>query len=152
MKIISHRGNLNGSSKSSINLENNPEQIDKCINLGFDVEIDIWKINDQLFLGHDSPTYLIDHTWLEERNSKLWIHCKNINALQSLKNTFNCFGHNSDDYVLTSKQYIWVYPDKPLIKGCVAVLPESGDYRLIDLEVCHYICTDLPLKYKEIFN
>ena len=41
MKIISHRGNLNGPNK---NLENRLDTIEKAIQLGFDVEVDIWLI------------------------------------------------------------------------------------------------------------
>ena len=37
MKIISHRGNLNGPSKE---LENNVSQIEQCLQMGYDVEID----------------------------------------------------------------------------------------------------------------
>lgn len=46
MKIISHRGNLNGPSPKT---ENTPEQIDFALKKGFDVEIDLWKINDKFF-------------------------------------------------------------------------------------------------------
>ena len=38
MKLIAHRGNINGSEPDN---ENSPEYIDKCIELGFDVEIDL---------------------------------------------------------------------------------------------------------------
>ena len=36
-RIIAHRGNIGGSNPE---VENNPEQIDKCIAEGYDVEID----------------------------------------------------------------------------------------------------------------
>ena len=74
MLIISHRGNLEGSNKS---IENLPEQVDKVISLGFDVEVDL-RVNQGLFwLGHDEPQYQINGNWLKERASNLWIHCKN---------------------------------------------------------------------------
>ena len=38
MKIIAHRANLNGPN---INDENQISSINKCIDLGFDVEIDV---------------------------------------------------------------------------------------------------------------
>ena len=57
MKIISHRGNLNGPNK---NLENRLDTIEKAIQLGFDVEVDILLIENQLYLGHNKPQYKVD--------------------------------------------------------------------------------------------
>ena len=60
MKIISHRGNLNGPrERTSKQQENNPDIIDFVIKKGYDVEIDIRQINNNLFLGHDVPNYII---------------------------------------------------------------------------------------------
>ena len=42
MKLISHRGNLNGRIPER---ENHPDYIDEAIEAGYDVEIDIW-LND----------------------------------------------------------------------------------------------------------
>ena len=39
MKLISHRGNLEGRKPE---LENNPEYIDEALSKGYDVEIDVW--------------------------------------------------------------------------------------------------------------
>ncbi|BCV08247.1 MAG: hypothetical protein CM15mL5_0060 [uncultured marine virus] len=52
MKIICHRANLNGSESW---LENKPEQIDRCINLGYDVEVDerYDPLTQVFWLGHD---------------------------------------------------------------------------------------------------
>ena len=50
-KIISHRGNLIGVKPEC---ENNPTYIDQAIAEGFDVEIDVWFIDGEFFLGHDS--------------------------------------------------------------------------------------------------
>ena len=108
MKIICHRANINGSSTT----ENLPEQIIKCITLGFDVEIDIWNINNTWFLGHDEPMYKIELSFLKQYSNNLWIHCKNLSAFSLLlvyKN-LNIFYHENDDYTLTSKKYIWTFP------------------------------------------
>ena len=53
MILISHRGNLSGPSKE----ENHPEHIIKAAAAGFDVEVDVWVINNDYFLGHDEPRY-----------------------------------------------------------------------------------------------
>ena len=81
MKIISHRGYLNGANN---NLENHPEHIDKCIELGFDVEIDLRLISETLYLGHDFENHKITIEWLLLRKKSLWIHCKNFDSLNFL--------------------------------------------------------------------
>ena len=58
---ISHRGNLSGPDPET---ENSPKQIYKVLNLGYHCEIDLWKINDKFWLGHDEPVYLIDEVLL----------------------------------------------------------------------------------------
>ena len=40
-KIISHRGNLNGIDPNN---ENNPLIIKRALNRGFEVEIDVWRV------------------------------------------------------------------------------------------------------------
>ena len=78
MKVISHRGNLNGAST----LENNPNQISKVLRLGFDCEIDLWIKENKYFLGHDTPTFEIDKSFLKQPG--LWIHCKNLESLEKI--------------------------------------------------------------------
>ena len=67
MFFISHRGNLQGSEP---NRENTERQIVRCINLGFDVEIDIWYLNDTYWLGHDEPSYKTSRDFLFRHKEK----------------------------------------------------------------------------------
>ena len=70
MKYIAHRGLFNGPDKT---LENHPEQILNALDLGFDVEIDLWHVNcrpQEWWLGHDAPTYPIDASFL---NWSAWL-------------------------------------------------------------------------------
>ena len=80
MKLISHRGNITGRIP---NLENDPDYIKNAIHLGYDVEIDIWYKNG-LWLGHDEPQYKTYKKFLLLNTDKLWIHCKNFEALTYL--------------------------------------------------------------------
>ena len=150
MKIIAHRANIDGPSEE----ENSPKQIDKCIDLDYDVEIDIRYdlITKKIWLGHDNPQYEVDYTWLNERKKYLWIHCKNIQSLCefSINNFlgYNYFWHQIDDHTLTSKNYIWSYPGKPHTTRSIIVMPELNmeitsmrDLRGLD---CYGICTDYP--------
>lgn len=146
IKFISHRGNINGKNP---NLENSESYIDLTIQKGFDVEIDIWIVDNILYLGHDQPEYKINEEFLIKRKNKLWIHCKNIDSLLFLKeidNGFNYFWHENDTLTLTSLGYIWAYPGKQPIKNSIAVLPEIYNDKI---QNCLGICSDYILKYKK---
>ena len=81
MVLISHRGNINGAKPQK---ENRIDYIENAIQSGFDVEIDLWFVLEGLFLGHDIPQYPVELDWLQKYKDKLWIHCKNLQALNSL--------------------------------------------------------------------
>ena len=144
MILISHRGNTNGKNPSA---ENRPDYIDEAISLGFDVEIDVWLIDGVIFLGHDEPQYGITQQWLNERVDKLWIHCKNVEAMEwfNMIGGFNYFWHEEDTLTLTSKGYMWVYPGKQPIVGSIAVMPEINDD---DISKCEGICSDYIQSYR----
>jgi hypothetical protein len=110
MKIICHRGNINGPN---IFTENHPDQIDLCISKGYDVEVDLWCHYGEFYLGHNKGMDRISLSYLVERKDKLWIHCKNQDALFALNNLgFNYFWHQEDDVTITSHEFIWAYPGK----------------------------------------
>ena len=143
MIYISHRGNLTGRIP---NKENYPEYIDEAITAGFDVEVDIWLVDKILYLGHDEPQYEIDNEWLVDRVDKLWVHCKNVEALNWIRNTIlHYFWHENDTLTLTSKQYVWVYPGKQPIFESIAVMPEIHNDRV---NKCAGICSDFVEDYK----
>lgn len=141
MKIISHRGNLFGPDVEN---ENRPEYIENALELGYDVEVDLWLENGQLYLGHDNPEYSINLKFIEKDN--LWIHAKNLGALYLLTNTqLHYFWHQNDDFTLTSKNYIWTYPNKEYTNRSVLVTFNQNidEYRNLDL---FGICTDYGKK------
>jgi hypothetical protein len=152
MKIIAHRGNLDGANSLR---ENSLDYIDEAIQSGFDVEIDI-REDDGLFLGHDDPQYHVTFDWLIRRKNKLWIHCKNVEALNFFSETsFNYFWHENDQYTLTSKSIGWVYPGKHAYKNSIIVLPEITSYFCYDYiknNKFYGICTDFCQKYKKMIS
>ncbi len=88
MKLIAHRGLTNGPDNA---LENTIAAIDLAIEHGYDVEVDIWKIQDKIYLGHDEPKESIDLEFL--LRPQIWAHAKNLQALQyMLENNVHCFG------------------------------------------------------------
>lgn len=146
MILISHRGNTNGVFES---YENEPNYIDMAIKDGYDVEVDVWYKDGILWLGHDKPEYGVDYNWFEKRSYNLWIHCKNLSAMEFFNVIgldFNYFYHTDEDVVLTSKQHLWVYPGNQPIKNSIAVLPELFND---DLSQCEGICSDNIEKYKK---
>lgn len=144
MILISHRGNIGSKIPE---LENKPSYIDDAIKLGFDVEIDVWVVEGILLLGHDEPQYNVTQQWINERFDKLWIHCKNIEAMEwfNMIDGFNYFWHGEDIVTLTSQGVIWAYPGKQPIKGSIAVMPEIYND---NLDNCIGICSDYINSYK----
>lgn len=143
MILISHRGNISGKN---IEMENHPSYIDKAIEAGFDVEVDMWWVDGRTYLGHDEPQYEVDDIWLTERIDKLWIHCKNVELLYWIRTTIlHYFWHEEDTLSLTSKGYVWVYPGKQPIVGSIAVMPEIDND---DVSMCLGICSDVIERYK----
>ena len=142
--LISHRGNIDGKKP---HLENKPEYIDEAISLGYNVEIDVWMIEGVLLLGHDGPQYGVTQHWLNERCTKLWLHCKNIEAMEwfNALRSYHYFWHEEDTLTLTSKGVVWAYPGKQPIKGSIAVMPERGND---DLSKCIGICSDYIKRYE----
>jgi len=135
MKIISHRGNISGPNPSK---ENNPEQISKVLKLGFDCEIDVWFVDGYFYLGHDNPHYKIEYSFLNQPG--LWIHCKNLEALGYVPINSNYFWHEEDDYTLTSKRYIWTYPNKKVDTNCI-IVDNNQDWIKKNYN-CFGVCTD----------
>ena len=124
MKLISHRGNLNGPNKER---ENHPDYIWEALQAGYDVEIDVWWVDGKFKLGHDEPQYDFPFSLIENHYSKLWIHCKNMDALSQLNeldssgSKLNYFSHEDDLGVLTSRGYIW---STHLYDRGILVMPE----------------------------
>ena len=150
MKIISHRGNLQGSFKET---ENSPDQIVHAIQFGFDVEVDVRMHQGNIYLGHDEPSYKISIEWLHLYKHYLWIHCKDLKSLEKLSTkfskTFNFFWHQEDFYTLTSHGFVWVYPGQLCPRGAVKVIKGMPEVDQLGKDTVHGVCTDYPILLKE---
>jgi hypothetical protein len=106
MNKIAHRGNTKGKTPH----ENMPHYISKAAEDYF-VEIDVWYQDGRFFLGHDSPEYLVSRSFLQ--NDKFFCHAKNLAALQAMLGDpkIHCFWHQEDDVTITSRNFIWKYPE-----------------------------------------
>lgn len=142
MKLIAHRGLTIGPN---INLENKPKQIELTIKLGFDVEVDVWVIDDNIFLGHNNPTYPVDLAFLQ--NPQIWAHAKNYQALEyMLDHDIHCFWHQTDDRSFTSKGYVWTYPNKETFEKSILVVLDRE--LILDNKNIYGVCGD----YVEIWK
>lgn len=148
MKLIAHRGNINGPNPE---FENRPEYILNTISLGYDCEIDVRYIKNEYYLGHDSPDYLINLDFLLDNSNKLWIHCKNFEAFDKLIQIqeLNIFWHQDDEYTLTSHKYIWCYPNMKTSERSIILMPEWYNF---EFEKGYGICSDYIIKIKQLLN
>jgi hypothetical protein len=140
MIIISHRGNITGPSE----LENSPDHVLKAFDRGYAAEVDVWMVDDKLYLGHDKPEHEIEGKFLLKHRYQLWCHAKNLEALVWLRShDLHFFWHDRDDYTLTSQGYVWAYPKRPIpLQKAIVVVKGSQ----VDLGLCG-VCTDYPVLY-----
>jgi hypothetical protein len=151
MLIVAHRGLLEGPDADK---ENRPDQIQQALAEGFDVEIDLWRIDHTWMLGHDVPKYMVSDDFIKQDG--LWIHCKNLAAFFYLRNIgseYNFFWHDSDLVVMTSRFLTWTYFGKPetMHNKSVCVMPEvTYDWptieRMYNKNQWYGFCTDYPGK------
>lgn len=140
MKIIAHRGNVNGTNEQR---ENSPDYIMEAIELGFDAEIDVWYVDGKFYLGHDNPQYKIDESFCVHPN--LWCHAKNTESLpQLLKIGAHCFWHETDKYTLTSKMIPWCFPENWIDGGVTVVFSSPREVKIPNfvLGVCVDNCLE----------
>jgi glycerophosphoryl diester phosphodiesterase len=149
MLFISHRGNVNGKH---VDRENTIDYILEALSLGYYCEIDVWVMDDgPIYLGHDSPQYSVSLDFLLQHADVLWIHCKNLTALDLLlHHQLNVFFHDKDTYTITSHKFVWGNINSPLSPNVICVMPEQYDSELLNIGTCKGICSDFVQKYKEL--
>jgi len=142
MKIISHRGNLDGRKPDC---ENNPTYVQHALDLGFEVEVDVWYVDGRFFLGHDTPIYLVEPSWFQGK--ALWCHAKNREALEEMIVSpygITCFWHETDKMTLTSNGFLWMYPGNYSHIGVTVWLGTSEE----TIPNMWGVCTDYPIIWR----
>ena len=128
---IAHRGNYNGPDDYA---ENSPEQVYRAILAGYDAEVDFWVVDGKIYFGHNEPVYLIDQYFIHQHVKKLWLHCKNLEALDftlSMPKYYQSFWHQEDDFAITSNNYIWTYPGKPVNNKSILVCKDAPSKEIL---------------------
>jgi hypothetical protein len=144
-RLIAHRGNYKGPNPK---LENTMNHIEEAFANGYEAEIDVWYKDGEFFSGHDKPDGPLNLEFLLREKHRLWIHCKNLDAMQQLwkyKNELNMFWHENDKVTLTTQNYVWTYPNQQLVHKSICALPELGHQ---SMEHCVGICSDNLEKFK----
>jgi hypothetical protein len=106
--------------------------------------VDIWKVGDEWFLGHDIPEHKFDIDSLPA--SKVWFHAKNMEAFVEMFYTdFNVFYQTVEPVVVTSKNHLWYHTGYVSEKG-ICVLPERNGFLVFDCSTG--ICSDYIERFK----
>jgi hypothetical protein len=139
---IAHRGNINGKIEGR---ENSPDYLLEAILQGYDVEVDLWFVEDKPFFGHDKPQYEVSQGDFIKIASNAWFHCKNIEAMEFLApfgERLRYFWHQEDDYALVSNGMIWTHQGRQTRPTSVLVdLELTNTFGYGDI---HGVCTDYP--------
>jgi hypothetical protein len=152
IKLISHRGNTIGPEAR----ENHPDYIAAAYYKGYDVEVDLWRIDGNWVLGHDKPQYQVTISWLTDHSPHLWMHCKNAEAFGRIVDhyAFNAFYHNTDLYTLTNKRHVWAYPTATPLSTAIVACPEMHQTKELVLQELMQgkwggVCSDYVEFYKQ---
>lgn len=151
MIFISHRGNIDQIIPER---ENSPDYIDEAIAQGYDVEMDIRLINNELFLGHDHPDYAIGLQWLLDRKNFLWVHTKNFAALSFLiDQDLRIFYHQKENHtIIHNCNIIWSHElSEANEKSIIPLLSIDNIYNWNKRNV-YGICSDFVNKLDGVIN
>jgi len=132
-------------------MENHPEYIEEAIRSLYNCEVDLWAIDNELYLGHDSPQHKITIDFLINFKKSLWIHCKNLQSLEYLikiDSGFTYFWHQADDFTLTSNGFIWTYPGKITGEKSILVHLDEPEYTNNNFnKKIAGVCSDYIIKF-----
>ena len=141
MKLVSHRGNINGPNPQ---MENDPRYVENTLAKGFSVEVDVWSNGSDFFLGHDKPEHQVSELFL--RHGSIWCHAKDINTFYKLIEIgAHCFSHDQDEVALTTKGYFWSTFGNQMTNKSICVMPPLGK------DIPNYVagvCSDYIGRYK----
>ncbi len=141
MKLISHRGNVNGPNPE---MENDPRYIENTLGKGFSVEVDVWSKGSDFFLGHDEPEHQVSELFL--KHGSIWCHAKDIKTFYKLiEIEAHCFSHDQDEVALTTKGYLWSTYGNDMTDKSICVMPPRNK-KLPDYIAG--VCSDYIEEYK----
>lgn len=121
MLYVSNRGNLSGKDPKK---ENTVEYLLEAAQAGYCIKTDLWVIKGRFVTGTDFPANGIILERFEK--DKLLIQARNLPALLFLlENGYHCFWRESDDIILTNKNFVLSF-NNSLIPKCIVMNPEEN--------------------------
>ena len=139
-KFIAHRGNTQGPDPTN---ENTIDYL-KSAYLNHDVEIDLLGHKGILYLGHDEPHEPAPLGFLQGEG--VWCHAKNYEAAELLSSMrVHWFWHQTDDFALTSDDFLWCYPGVHIINPRAVWLDLENIPLPEDISIVYGICGDYAI-------
>ena len=121
MLYISNRGNLSGRNPEE---ENSLEYLQEAVANGYCVKTDVWVIRGRLVTGVEEPTKAINlNNFAKDR---MLIRARNSPALLFLlENGYHCYWRESDNIILTNKNFVLSF-NNSLIPKSIVMNPEDN--------------------------
>ncbi len=134
MYYISYQGIFDGQDYENANT---PPQISKALGYGFSCLVDVWRIDNRLYVGNGQPLIEITEKYIQ--GPRFWINAKNIAMQQWLEtqpsNLYpNYFWFDTPTpppaYVTASNGKLITPGTVPVSENSVVFLPEINDQSL----------------------
>jgi len=135
MFYISYQGIYDGSNYEDANT---PAQISKALQRGFSCLIDVWRIDNKLYVGNNQPTIEVTEKYIQ--GNRFWINAKNTDmqewlAAQPARLYPNYFWFETPTpppaYVTASNGKLITLGTVPIDTNSVMYLPEIYDRSLL---------------------
>jgi len=130
MIFISYQGIYDGQNFESANT---PDQIGKAFNNGFSCMVDVWRVDNKLYLGTNQPLTEVSERFLQ--GPRFYINARNSDMLTWLQNqpiklypnyfSFPTLSENTP--VTASNGYIITPGTVPINNNSIIYLPEISD-------------------------
>jgi hypothetical protein len=158
MLYISYLGIFDGSDYQDANT---PNQIGKALNYGFSVMIEVWRVDNRLYVGNGQP--LIEVTEKYIQGNRFWINAKNTEMQTWISgqpaNLYpNYFWFTTPNpppaYVTASNGKLITPGTVPINNNSVIYLPEVSDMSLLSTVKlrCFGICSTYLTFIKRMRN
>lgn len=138
MLYISYRGIFDGNNFQDANT---PNQLGKALGAGFKCMIDVWRQDNKLYLGNDTPTTEVTANYL--KGAKFYINAKNAAMVswlgsQSASDYPSWFYFVSNaiyppDYVTASNGKLITPGTEPINLNSIMFLPEITDTAMFSM-------------------
>jgi hypothetical protein len=134
MIYIAYQGIYDGTNFQDANT---PDQIGRAFNHGFSCMVDVWRVDDQIYLGTDQPLIPVTAEYL--RGNRFWLNASNADMYTWLQsqppklypNYFQFSNDTESNTPTTSGGQVIVPGNVPLSANNIMFIPELVDRGLL---------------------